>query len=174
MADLQQIVQLAEYQMALEAHIEDMESSLAALKDELKRVQTEDLPLAMEEAGTESITLENGFKVDLKDEIICGISEENRPSAYHWLERNDYESIIKTKVITEYGKGEIKKAEKLVEALLKKSLNVILTRDIHHQTLKAWLREQFADTKLAKRLPKVLFGATLFQKTKITAPKNRA
>lgn len=169
---LQEIVALAKRQEGLEQLVEDLEHSLAALRQELEAVAEGDLPLAMKEAGLKKFTLESGEVIEIKEAWAVGILAENRPRVWDWLERKGFGGLIKTQVGIEFGKGEMDKAQKLVAELSKKKLTPILTRDIHYQTLKAFVTEQMRDAKAAKAFPLDLFGARETNKAKITLPKS--
>jgi hypothetical protein len=67
-----------------------------------------------------------------------------------------------------FGKGELEKAEKVLTALQKKKLSAELTRAIHWQTLKAFVKEQ---TKAANKIPLEMFGAHPFNKAVVKLPK---
>jgi len=167
--DLAEIVALARRQLALQALITDVENALSALKEELRGVEEEDLPMAMKQAGNlESLKLEDGSTVQVKADLSLGIKAENKPQAYRWLEANNYGAIIRTSVIAEFGKGDLAAAERLLGTLVKRKYTVELTRAVHWQTLKALLLEQ---TKLGKKIPLDLFGARAYNKAIVKLPK---
>lgn len=167
-AALDEIVALAEQQLLLEKKVARAEDELSLLKAQLRAVQEESLPLAMITARMEQFTLDNGFKIEVKEDYTVGIPAARRPEAFAWLEKGGYGGLIKTEVITEFGKGELAKAQKLVTALAAKQLNVALRRDIHWQTLKAFINESVRENRA---VPMDLFGASPLSKAKITPPK---
>jgi len=136
----------------------------------LRRVCQEDLPEAMFEAGLKEFVLDSGEKVSVKPDFEIQTLAENREPVYDWLESHGYGGLIKTEVIVSFGKGELTKAQALLNALAKKDLNCNLTRGVHYQTFKAFVGEQ---TREHKRLPLDLFGVNPINKAKITAPKRK-
>lgn len=168
--NLEEVVALSKQQVVLEAAIEHQEEVMSRLQEQLRRVREEDLPNAMEELGLKKITLESGETVEIKPDFVVGIPEANKTEAFNWLESKGFGGLIKTEVKVAFGKGELEKAEKLLVALGKKKLNVGLTRNVHWQTLKAFVVEQ---TKAAKAIPLELFGAHPTTKAVITQPKRK-
>lgn len=167
--DLSEIVALARRQIALQDFVTDVENALAALKEELRSVQEEDLPMAMKEAGgLSSIKLEDGATVQVKADLTLSIKAEDKPRAYKWLEDHNYGAVIATTVTTSFGKGEAPAAQALLEQLARKKYTVAMERSVHWQTLKALLLEQ---TQQGKKIPLDLFGARAFNKAIVKLPK---
>lgn len=166
--NLAEIVSLSRQQLHLESLVADSEKALSDLKVQLRRVAEEDLPNAMEELGLKKLTLDSGETIEIKPDFVVGIPEVNKIEAFNWLESKGFGGLIKTEVKIAFGKGELSKAEKLLLALGKKKLNVGLTRNVHWQTLKAFVVEQ---TRAAKAIPLELFGAHPTTKAVITQPK---
>lgn len=129
---------------------------------------TIDLPEAMKEAGVDEIKLENGAKVSVKPDISFSISEERKPAAYGWLEANNYGGIIKTEVRSPFAKGELDKAKELVVELSQKGISASLDRDVHYQTMKAFIKERLSE---GVDLPLETFGVTQFDKATVKLPK---
>ena len=168
-ATIQEVVTLARRQIMLQKLIEDAEQSLKSLKDELRGVQEEDLPLAMQEAGgLKQFKLDTGEEIVIKEDVLVGITEEHKPEAFNWLESHGFGGIIKTVVAVEFGKGEIAKAQKLVLDLAAKKYNANLGRNVHYQTLKAFVSEQVRN---ASPIPMELFGVHPYNKAIVKLPK---
>lgn len=162
--NLDEIVALAVAQLRQQALVDDLENSLAEQKAILRRISEEDLPQAMAEARLSTFKLETGQMVSVKKDFSVGIPAGRRDEAYNWLEGRGFGGLIKTKVITEYGKGELEKAQKLAIELMKKKLNVVLARDVHWQTLKAFVNEQI---RAGKAVPMEMFGAVAVNKATV-------
>lgn len=161
-AQLQEIVALARRQIQIEETIADISTSLKDLNDMLTRIQMEDLPAAMAEAGLKEFTLDTGEEIIIRPDFAVTLEERNKPAAFDWLEEHGFGSLIKTVVTTEFGKGELAKAQKLLIVLTGKKLNTSLKRDVHWQTLKAFIKEQDEQKdKVPKkdRIPMDIFGA---------------
>ena len=165
---LQEIVALARRQTLLMELIEEQEQALSALKCELWDVQTVDLPAAMAEAGLRKFTLDSGEEITIKEDFEVGIKVEDRQRAYDWLESNGFGGLIKTEVRAEFGKGELEKAQKLLQQLSAKNFICELARSVHFQTLKAFVAEQ---CRAGKKIPMDLFGASPLNKAIIKAMK---
>lgn len=169
-----------------ETEVEKIDEALKAAKANLRRIAEEDIPAFMSELGVKEMMLASGEKITIADEVYVSITKENEPKAYAWLEEHDHGSIIKTLLVLEFGKGELERAIALAEELKEKetgegesSLIPVLSRNVHAQTLKAWMKEQLS--KEAEQLaegaaieapvPLELFGARPVSVAKIKAPK---
>jgi hypothetical protein len=168
--NLEEIVALSRQQVQLERLIADSETALKDLREQLRKVQEEDLPSALAELGLKQIRLDSGEEVNIKEDFVVGIAEVNKESAFSWLEQKGFGALIKTEVKVQFGKGELAKAQALLVALGKKKLNVGLSRNVHWQTLKAFVVEQ---TRAARAIPLELFGAHPTTKAVITQPKRK-
>jgi hypothetical protein len=168
--NLEEIVALARRQVAQEELVVDLENSLKAQQEILRVIQQEDLPAAMAEAGLQKFTLDSGETIEVKDDFVVGIPKERQEEAYNWLETNGYGSIIKTLVAVEFGRGELGKAQQLADSLAKRKFNCGLARNVHWQTLKAFVVEQ---TNQTKPIPLDLFGAVPVNKAVVKAPRSK-
>jgi hypothetical protein len=135
------------------------------VKEFVRRLEEEDIPLAMQELGVDELKLVTGEKVSIKHDVYASLTSESKPAAYNWLEANGFGGLIKTNVSVEFGKGQIEGAESLAEDLQSRGLPVSLGRDVHAQTLKAFLREQLAN---GSNVPLELFNARPISKAKIS------
>lgn len=167
-ANLEEIVTLATFQVSLQNGVTDLEAALKDMKGMLLKVEMEDLPAALAEAGVSELTLEDGTNVKMKNDFSVAIPEKRRDEAYGWLEKNEYGGMIKTELVVSFGKGELEKAEKLAQVLLNKKLDVSLSQTVHWQTLKAWIKEMEENSK---RYPSKLFGAFPLDKAIVKLPK---
>lgn len=168
MSTLDEIVLLARRQLELGALIEDLEGALSEYKRLYREIEQEDLPNAMKEAGLKDFALESGEKITIRPDYNVGIAEADRERAFNWLEQKGYDAIIKTSVAAEFGRGELGKAKQLAAQLIKAKLNVIMKRDVHWQTLKAFVAEQIREKH---PIPMELFGVTPLNKAIIKNPK---
>lgn len=167
--NIAEIVALARQQIELEKLIEVHENSLKALKEELRSLSEEAIPLAMIEAGGLSkIVLDTGETVEVKPDFVCGIPKGEEEQAFDWLEKHGYGGLIRTTVVTAFGKGELPKAQKLIRDLAKQDLSPALNRTVPWQTLKAFIVES---TRATRPIPLELFGAHPLNRTVIKSPK---
>lgn len=164
--NLDEIVALARQQVALEELIADLEGSLATLKADLVTLQQEALPAAMAEAGVQKLVLDSGETINIKPDFVVGIPLERREEAFDWLTVSGYESLIKTQVSASFGKGELARAMVLLKDLSKRKYMSELHRDVHWQTLKAFVAESVREKR---KIPMDLFGAVPMNKAIIKA-----
>lgn len=164
---LDEIVALAMQQIALEEALAVAEAGVSRIKAQLRAVQEESLPMAMIEARLQELKLKDGRCVKIKEDFSVGIPAPRRAEAFLWLEEHGYGGLIKTEVIAEFGKGELALAMKLAAKLGKENFNCAVSRDIHWQTLKAFINESVRETRA---VPLDLFGAIPTTEAKIEAP----
>jgi hypothetical protein len=155
-ADLKSISAMVSRLGAMKEAISKAELKLKLWKEQYVRLAQVDLPEAMRIAGIAQMSTDDGFKVEVKDEIYASISEKNKVEAHAWLVEHDFGDIIKTDVTVKFGRGEHEKVELLLEELQTEGYqNFNLKEAVHPQTLKAFLREQLA---AGKDVPLELFG----------------
>lgn len=171
MADL-----LRKAQKSVAAATAELEKETAALV----RIEQQDFPDLLREVGLTELKLDDGAVLSLVEDIQCGISEDRKPRAFAWLREHDFDGIIKSQVIVEFGRGEDKARADAIKLLTKSKLVPIAKDTVHAATLKSLLKEQRAkpiekdDTpkqKAAKRPPADVFGIFPTSKVKLKEPK---
>src|SRR6185312_4880719 len=88
---------LVEQIKGAEQELEAVGADLAK-KQEGLRILTLQLSKLMEELKLKEFTTTSNRKVVMAEEIDCGISEQNKPAAYKWLEDNGHGGIIKRNI----------------------------------------------------------------------------
>lgn len=178
---LTRITKMAALLAKAEKRVEEATAELNEAKAEFQRIEREDLPTLMRELGISDITLEDGQKVEVIDDVNCGISEERRADAHDWLVEHKFGGLIKTAVAVTFERGDVVKARKLAMQLqVKLKRDVACVETVHPATLKAFVKEQILienTVPLPKKfvpLPRDKFGVHEFVKAKVTAPKGRA
>lgn len=154
-AAMDDIINLAQAQLKAEQLVEKLEEDLASAKENLCDISENQLPEKMEQLGLPSFTTNDGITIKIKEEIRANISEERKPPAHDWLEKNGYGALIKSEVVTPFGRDEIQQANELVTTLQKQGRLANLKRGVNFQTLQAFVREQLAK---GKDIPIDLFG----------------
>jgi len=146
--------------------IENQENQLKESKENARKLREEVIPSSMQELGLAELKLDTGQKITVKQDVYASIPKDNKLSALQWLEDHGHGGLIKTDVVTSYGKGEEEegRARKLLFKLLAEGEKTKLSRGINAQTLKAFLREQIAK---GEDVPLDLFGASPVWTTKI-------
>ena len=140
---LGRVASLAQLLVEQQQTVAELERELKERKAELRRTETEDLPQLMTELGLTELTLKDNSKVAVKEEVDAKITEKTRAEALKWLLDNDYGGIIKTVVAMEFGRGEHDNAAAIAHHLQQdEGLPVQLKEDVHHSTLKAFVKER--------------------------------
>jgi hypothetical protein len=149
--------------------IAEHSKQLEALSKEESRIEREDMPELMRELEMKSFVLSDGTEIEVIEDLMCGISAENREGAHAWLRKNKFGGIIKTSILQQYGAGELEEATKNANAIRKLTGRAAtVTESVHAGTLKAFLKEQRAK---GTKIPAVLFGLFPFSKAKVIPPK---
>lgn len=166
-ATLERLTSLKNQSSDLADRIQQMSIDLAELQEEQVKILRVSIPNIMEELQIKEFKMQDGSIISLVDSINASIKEENRPGAFRWLTANDYDGIIKTKVVSEFGKGEIEDARKAQEAVEKAGFMCSLDQAIHPATLKSFVKERL---EAGDKLPQE-FTVFQFKEAKIKTPK---
>ena len=152
-----------------EGNVANLTADLQEAKEEVRRLQEDDLPELMRELGLSEIKLEDGSKVTVVDEVDCNISEERRSRAHAWLTDNGFGGIIKSAITVEFGRDEHDEALAAAEKISGVTGRAALLKEgVHPQTLKAFVKEQMA---AGATIPQELFGLRPYSKAKLTKAK---
>lgn len=165
---LEYLRELAAEMVALQAEVDADTVALAEKNAKLDKIASRLIPDVMDELALESFTLKDGSKMEVKPDIKTSITADHKPAAFKWLADRNYDGIIKTKVMTEFGKGEMDKAQKAQQALEKLGYFASLDQNIHPATLKSFVKERLA---AGEAIPTDVFGIYDMRKTKITRPR---
>lgn len=153
---MNELSMLAHALVHAERDVEQQEQRLKESKEHARVLREETLPAAMQEIGLSKVVLDSGETIDVKQDVYLSVPADRREEAYGWLDEHGFGGMIKTEVKALFGKGEAEEAAALAERMQEQGLDVLLKRDVHAQTLKAWAREQLA---AGAELPMDLFGA---------------
>lgn len=141
------------------------QAELESRRDEILRRL---IPEMMEQAGLESFKMANGATIGVKNEIKASISQANAPKAFAWLTEHDFDGIIKTKVISAFGRGELEEAQKLLDQLESDGVDAALKQEVHPSTLKSFVKERLEE---GDDIPLDVFGVFEYKIAKITKPR---
>jgi hypothetical protein len=144
-----------------EAEIDNLEKTLKARKEDLRKQSEEELPSMMAEIGVNSFELDDGSRVTVKDLYGGHISAANRDAAYQWLRENNFDDIIKNTLSIVFGRGEDQEADRYMKILEGYGLLPEQNTGVHPSTLKAWIKERM---EAGDEFPMDLFGAYIGQK----------
>lgn len=124
--------------LALE-EIKKREDQLNEAKENHRKLVEEFIPDLMAELGISELKMENGSTLGVSQQYFAKIPKDRETEAFDWLKDNGFGSLIKTKVVESTG--------------------------VHHQTLKAFVKEQM---EAGNEIPQETFGVFVKQVTKIT------
>lgn len=164
-ASLERVMELANLMVEREKEVSRLEQELKEAKAALAAVQTEDLPRMMEEIGMKLVMLADGSKVEVVDDVHCGITEARRDAAHKWLVDNGFGGLIKTQVIVSFDRGELDAACAYTEELNRMDPEhpAAMKDAVHPATLKSFVKEQLA---AGAEIPQDLFGIHPFSRAK--------
>ena len=165
---LQTIAEIARAIREKQEYLEALESLVKQTKAELLKLTDEDLPNMIMELGVRDFTLEDGSKVELKTTYGAHIKVDNRDQAFEWLKTNGYGDIIKNVTSCQFGRGEDDRAVDFVKLAEAQGLPVQQKREVHPNTLKAFVRER---VEAGDDFPMELFGAFVGQRAVIKGAK---
>lgn len=154
-SDLQRLKILCDILDKQEAAVKEAEENLKAAKKAFDKTRLEDLPDLMIEVGMTKMVTENGDTIELKEEVSTSITQAHKPAALAWLQSHNFGGIIKTKVISEFGKDERDEALECAQELMNKHFNVKFDEGVHPSTLKSFIKERLA---VGDEIPMDLFS----------------
>lgn len=169
MSELKRVIELATLMVAQRKKVDTLKSDLDQAQRDLRRIEQEDLPELMREIGMKSVTLEDGSVVDVVEDVECGISEERRANAHAWLIANGFGGLIKTEVVTTFGRGEGEAAQTFAAEVAESTGQAPQVAErVHPATLKSFIKEQLA---AGVAIPFDAFGIHPFNKARLKPAK---
>ena len=153
---LNEMSSLARALVSADTRVDEAERLLKAAKEHARVLREETIPSSMQELGVESLKLETGETISVKQDVYASIPKAGMGDACEWLNEHGFGGLIKLSVDVSYGKGEQEQAMEVYNELVGRGLNATIDQGIHAQTLKAFLREQLAK---GSNIPLDLFGA---------------
>jgi len=165
---LRELVALANALKAAQEVEEAAEKALKAASARVRQLQEEEIPYFMTELGVTSFKLESGETVSWKNDVRIELPAEQKEAAWGWLEAHGFGGLIKTTVTASFGKGELEQAKELLTKLEAMGYHAAaLARNVHYQTLCAFLREQLESNA---EIPLETFGAVAIKRASLKAP----
>lgn len=168
MDNLERLVQMGEAQERLERLLVVAVLRVTEIKEQLDRIQRDDMPMLMKEVGVTSVTLTSGAVIKVEDKVEASITEENRPAAHQWLIDSGNGALIKSVVAIEFERGDIAAARELAEMMQAQHAGVSLKEAVHASTLKSFVKDELTS---GRAIPRDLLGAHMFPWAKLTRPK---
>jgi len=165
---------MAEQLLQTQDRVKALADELAETKREMIRLEQEDLPELMREVGFTSFSMKDGRIIELADELSCGITDENRPAAMAWLDKNGFGGLIKTKLEVMFNREDREFAVKLADRMADEAEReeIIIDREVvenvHAATLKKFIKEEM---EKGNAVPFDLFSIHPYSKVKIRKGK---
>lgn len=138
----------------LDGDIERLEDQLGRMKSRRHLLATVDLPEAMTEIGSSRFTTEDALTCEVSYKIYGSLpprtEADKRHAAVEYLRELEADHIIKANLLVQFGRGNIREANKLKRRLsnmLSTDEPVTVDADVNHMTLQAWARERIKANK---------------------------
>jgi hypothetical protein len=170
-SQMRQISETMVRENELQQQLETQEALEADIRTQLADIRTKRLPELMMSAGVEKFTCsETGTEARLTFECsgALGSDEEERERKLDILVANGADEIVRLEVTSAFGKGEYAKAQALAGELNRRGIATAVRRNIHHQTLRSWVKERM---EAGDQLPLADVGLWYGQIAKIKRPK---
>ena len=135
--------------------IKTAEEEISKLKEAERNLSDNLIPNLMREAGISLMKLSDGSSVEVKPYYQANITESFKERAHNWLRENGFGDLIKNNVTLEFGKGQDKQAQAVIQDAQEKGYNVKQKEGVHWATLRTFVREQIQE---GKQVPNDMFG----------------
>jgi len=168
LADLGVVTALARKMWKLEVEVNAERFKLKEMESELRRLSEVDLPTALQEAGVESLTLANGYRLGITETLYASIPEKNKKECAEWLCDHDLPDLVGYALITTFSSYQGEEAANTAAALREQGLMVELRPGMNTTSVKAALRELM---EKGEDVPLSLFGAYLLRRAVLSEPK---
>jgi hypothetical protein len=141
----------------LQKVIETKEEELKKDKEKLRKYIEVYLPEAMMGIGMQEFTLVDGTQLTKSEKYYANISQINNAEAMSWLEENGFGPLIRESISANFGHTNEDKhfIAAMLNTLKKWKIGFKRGRNIHHSTLRAFVKEQIES---GVDLPMQLFG----------------
>lgn len=144
----------------VQLEIEEIEARLKEVNEKRRRLRENDIPELMQSMGIKLIVTTSGLKIQLREEVRASFPKDHtkREAAFDWLREHNHDGLIKQSFVIQFSRDQEKLAEKFRRDLEKRKipLNIDHKKDLNHQTMLAFLREQQRE---GEDVPLPLFGA---------------
>lgn len=141
-----------------------LEESLKKAKEEVRILETIEVPSAMDAVGIPFIGLPNGLRVDIVDYVHASIPKKTAAQAFTWLRENGEGDLIKNKVAASFDRGQEALVQKLMDVAKGLEISLQVNSEVHWGTLTAWAKEQL---KNGRPIPMEVLGVYAGRKATI-------
>ena len=151
-------------------YISDKEAEIKKAKEREFQLENEIIPSMIESAGVKSLTLTDGSKVSIKDQLRANITMENEDYCFNRLEQLGLSDVIKNEVKLTFGRGQDSDATNLMTELQDRGLYPSNKKAVAWNTLSKLVEEQIAKGSMTSA-DQEKFGVYTFKKVKIERKK---
>jgi hypothetical protein len=155
-SDSEQLANLADHYLTVEAEIVEMEDRLKTLKETFRRIREDFIPERMIELGVKSYKLTDGSTIGYSQIFAGKVLDEK---GYDWLEEHGYADAVKQELRLEVSRVDKIKLDFIKQYIVDhpqslRDMSIKEKQAIHHMTLGAAIK---ALTKRGQQLPPELF-----------------
>jgi hypothetical protein len=146
-SELEKIAKLASRQEQAEEKVKALNLDLAKAQAALAEISEKQIPELMASLGLDEVKTRDGLKVKIKSTLRASIPQEDlekQQKAFTWLEDRGHEHLIKREIKIQFGKSEVKWANKFEADLRKRKRPLVWDRKmtVHPKTLAAFLSSE--------------------------------
>jgi hypothetical protein len=134
------------------------------LKEEVFKIKTEEIPALMDQLNVSEVKMKDGSRVSIKPLVQASLPSEGAilkckdgqarhemrerlKRGFAFLRKSGAAALIKTLLKADFGKDAEAKAAKAIATLKKLGVQAEVSKNVHPQTLTAWVRERLEDGK---------------------------
>lgn len=148
----------------LQKEIDDLEERLSKKKNDLDEALRQDIPDALDAAGTKAFTLVaegNLPEIEVKVEAFYSASiakswdAAKKKAAFSYLESLGAGDLIKTIVSIPFKREERDEVQKLIDLVEDEGFETEVEESVHASTLKSWLKERTEKLEEKTELDKI-------------------
>ena len=145
-ADIPRLTAMAHEAVNLERQLAMLEAETSRLRKEYLDLTRVQLPDIMAEIGLSSFTLADGSRLKVEDMIEGSLPKDPvaRASAVAILESIGGAEMIRNEVVVPFERKQHNVAVNLARELQDRGLMVRVQQDVHHMTLKSFVREKLS------------------------------
>lgn len=140
---------------AIKNLISSTQERLEAYKEQLRRIEEEEMPSLMDELGITSLTLTTGEQIAMDFSMHCSITKANEEEAFRWLRENNHGDLIKNEMKVKFNRNEDNVVGVVRDVIEQHGLQYEAKQYVHPQTLKSFIKEQMRQKNPP---PQDLFG----------------
>lgn len=154
--ELSKLSDLAQDWRKTSAEVSDLEQQLSSAKEQLRVLEQQKIPEAMDAVGMSSFKIPGvNWEISVEDKVHANIPKQNQDKAFEWLRSHNAGSLIKNQIAVSLPKGKDEQAQEAVEKLREIGLDPEVKEAVAWNTLTAWAKEQLAK---GENLPLELLG----------------